>query len=122
MAKGWAGKSKWTAEEWRNYRRAKGIPPKSDMPTIIPPHVTAAGKELALMMACPILDWPTDLYAARDTTAPLFAPKAKTDHLCPCGCGVPHKHAVSRAVKEGGHNRIFWYPNMRCRNKHAGVK
>lgn len=57
------GKTTWTAADWREKRRQKGIPPKADMPTILPQSILDEGRELQAMMDMPALDWPTSKYA-----------------------------------------------------------
>jgi hypothetical protein len=43
------------------------------------------------------------------------------DHLCQCGCGLPHNFSVSRLVDEDGARRVFWYRHIDHRNRHVGA-
>lgn len=126
-------KTTWTKEDWRTYRRAKGIPEKANLPTALPKHIAIEGQKIAWMMQVPILDWSPSLFEdivteSKDTTAPLFAGGSKKptdDHLCRCGCKQRHNHAVSRVVAHDGpfgySRHIAWYRNLSCRNKHVGL-
>jgi hypothetical protein len=78
------------------------------------------------MERVPNLSWPSDLFAAANSTAPLLGRKTlPADMLCACGCRLPHKNAVSRVIEEDGpfgyNRRIAWYANIRCRNAHMGI-
>lgn len=122
----WETAPKKTAAQWREYRRSKGIPPKADMPTRLPPHIARAGQQLQRMLMLPVLDWDTNLFEDivaehKDTTAPLFAPQRSTADLCACGCGIRHNHAVSGLEGEHGSRRVNWYRSMMCKNKHLHI-
>lgn len=122
----WETAPKKTAAQWREYRRSKGIPPKADMPTILPPHIAETGRQLTRMLMLPALDWRPDLFEDivsqnRDTTAPLFAPKRVDTASCGCGCGIKHNHAVSGLEGEHGSRRVVWFRTIGCKNKHFGI-
>jgi hypothetical protein len=106
----WTAKPTWSAEQWRDYRRSKGIPPKADMPTDLS-RFEPQGKELALMMACPGLDWPSDLlkYAAVEDVA--FRPRdSAVNNMCHLnGCAVPHYNRVSAVRSREGVHKVFWF-------------
>lgn len=93
----WSSKIKWTAAEWRDYRRRQGIPPKADMPTLLPPHIFKAGQQLSAMLMLPVLDWHPGLFeditmTTANSTAPLLQ-KPTNERICPCGCGMQHNMA-----------------------------
>jgi len=111
------GKTTWTKEMFEAKRRQQGVPLKANLPTQLPERVYEQGRELAMMMQVPMLDWPATLYGD----------KPKTDeHKCAYStCGKPHKNAVSRVVQQDGpygyNRRIAWYCSQLCRNRHAGL-
>jgi hypothetical protein len=43
------------------------------------------------------------------------------DHLCKCGCGLPHNFSVSRLIGEDGGRVVLWYRHMDHRNRDAGL-
>jgi hypothetical protein len=82
------------------------------------------------MLPVPDLNWPATLFSlpylneASNTTAPLFAGAGKKtlgDHLCACGCKLPHKTAVSGLEGNHGHRRVLWFATMRCKSKYLGL-
>jgi hypothetical protein len=110
----WSNKKQWTADEWKAYRRSKGIPPKADMPTILPPHIAANGRELAMLMMAPLndLNWPRDLYsAAVNTTAPLYrSTKPTVDTIChQAACTALHNNRVSATKTVAGAHYVRWF-------------
>lgn len=77
-----------------------------------------------------MLPWPANLFAQPhlNAAAPLLASSGKKktdDHLCGCGCTIPHRNAVSRVVEEEQYGqrtrRIVWYMSLSCRNKAMGL-
>lgn len=106
---------------WRARRRQQGIPPKADMPTIIPESVYQTGREITAMLMVPALNWPKDLYSSASDSSVQFAPKKVDTAKCQCGCGFNHNHAVSGLEGEAGSRRVVWFSNMRCRNKYFGI-
>src|SRR6266853_5207158 len=92
----WTSKTKWSAEQWREYRRSKGIPPKANMPTDLS-RFEPQGKELALMMVCPVLDWPSDLFKRAAVEDVVFRPRdSAMNNACHLkGCAMPHNNRVS---------------------------
>jgi hypothetical protein len=68
------------------------------------------GRTISAMMHLPTLDWPADLFKATY--------ESLHERLCACGCGKPHRNAVSRVVEGRSGNRILWYRTMSCRNSH----
>lgn len=124
----WQSKIPWTAAQWRNYRREKGIPPKADMPTILPKHIAIEGQKIARMLMIPVLDWQPDLFedimVTKNSTAPMLGKDSTVNYLCACGCKQRHNSAVSRTLKitnaSGRYARVLWYRTIGCRDKHAG--
>ena len=106
----WTSKTKWSAEQWREYRRSKGIPPKADMPTDLS-RFEPRGKELALMMACPVLDWPSDLLRHASVEEVVFRPRdSAIDNTCHLnGCATPHNNRVSGVRTSDGVHKVFWF-------------
>jgi len=114
----WTSKTKWSAEQWREYRRSKGIPPKANMPTDLS-RFEPQGKELALMMTCPVLDWPSDLFKRAAVEDVVFRPRDSamnnTCHLN--GCAMPHNNRVSGVRSNDGVHRVFWFCCVRHMNE-----
>jgi hypothetical protein len=106
----WTSKTKWSAEQWRDYRRSKGTPPKADMPTDLS-RFEPRGKELALMMACPGLDWPSDLFKYGAAGDVAFRPRhSAMNNMCHLnGCAVPHNNRVSAVRSKHGVHKVFWF-------------
>jgi hypothetical protein len=106
----WASKTKWSAEQWREYRRSKGIPPKADMPTDIS-RFEPRGKELALMMACPIRDWPSDLFRQATVEDVVFKSRVSAkNNMCHLnGCTMPHNNRISGVRSNDGVHKVFWF-------------
>src|SRR5258708_11691615 len=106
----WTSKKQWSAEQWREYRRSKGIPPKADMPTDLS-RFEPRGKELALMMACPVLDWPSDLLRHASVEEVVFRPRdSAIDNTCHLnGCATPHNNRVSGARTIDGVPNVFCF-------------
>jgi len=77
---------------------------------------------------CPQLDWPSDVFAdvnmAAASTAPLSRMgKPQTgDHLCRCGCKLPHNYSVSRLTGDHENRRVLWYRHVDHRNRHASTE
>src|SRR5258708_38956557 len=110
----WTSKTKWSAEQWREYRRSKGIPPKADMPTDLS-RFEPRGRELALMMACPVLDWPSDLFKHAAVEDLVFRPRdSAMCHLN--GCARPHNNRVSCVRSNYGVHKVFWFCCVRHMN------
>jgi hypothetical protein len=109
---GWTNKVKWSSEQWKQYRRKKGIPPKSDMPTNIPAHITAAGRELCAMIMCPRLDWPDNLFEdiKADSAVQTFRPKVAAPNLCHYkDCMKLHNNCVSATKTVNGTHHVRWF-------------
>ena len=106
----WTSKTKWSAEQWREYRRSKGIPPKANMPTDLS-RFEPQGKELALMMVCPVLDWPSDLFKRAAVEDVVFRPRdSAMNNACHLkGCAMPHNNRVSGVRSNDGVHKVFWF-------------
>jgi len=74
---------------------------------------------------CPQLDWPSDPFTAVNiktiSTGPLLqlGKRHTDDHLCRCGCKLPHNHAVSRLITVHEDRHVLWYRNVDHLNRHA---
>lgn len=65
------------------------------------------------------LNWPTDLFAQANSTAPLLKPIPPTnERICPCGCGMPHNMACSALEGEHGSRRVVWLRSMTCKTRY----
>lgn len=77
---------------------------------------------------CPWVDWPSDPFASANTraigTAALLRDGKRRidDHLCQCGCGLPHNHAVSRLITIDEDRHVLWYRNLDHLNRHTSGK
>jgi hypothetical protein len=78
------------------------------------------------------LNWPASLFslpylnvATTSSAAADASKKSTSDHLCACGCKLPHRYAVSRVIERDGpfgyDRSVVWYRNLDHRNKHAGL-
>jgi hypothetical protein len=88
-------------------------PDHNDSDPFYHPWFVETGGEISAMMHLPTLDWPPDLFKAKDNLV--------VERLCACSCGRPHNNAVSRVVDGRAGKRILWYRTMCCRNKHRGT-
>jgi hypothetical protein len=76
----------------------------------------------------PRVDWPGDPFAIANTktinTAPLpgHGKRRTDDHLCRCGCKLPHNHAVSRLITVHEDRHVLWYRNVDHLNRHTSGK
>jgi hypothetical protein len=74
---------------------------------------------------CPQLNWPGDAFAEANVAAISTAPLLKrgkirtAEHLCRCGCKLPHNHAVSRLTGDHGSRRVLWYRHADHRARHG---
>jgi len=59
----------WTAEQWREHRRAKG---KVNHATVLPKSIAEAGRELQAMIDCPARDWPLSKWGHPQTVAEIM--------------------------------------------------
>jgi hypothetical protein len=73
------------------------------------------------MAACPMLDWPVDLFLQNQNVSLVPRDKPKSEFLCTCGCQQRHNCAVCRVVGPNGDPQVLWYRTIRCLNKHAGI-
>ena len=74
---------------------------------------------------CPQLNWPSDVFAEANMAASRAAALKERDnvrvaeHLCRCGCKLPHNNAVPRLFLDQGDRQILWYRNADHRNRHV---
>jgi hypothetical protein len=85
------------------------------------PRILEHERPLCVVVICPKLDWPSDLFAQNKDT--VFKPleKPTTEFHCACGCQQRHNCAISRVVAMDSDRHVLWYRTMRCRNKHAAM-
>jgi hypothetical protein len=74
---------------------------------------------------CPQVGWPIDPFAIANmrtiSTASLlrYDRRRTDDHLCRCGCKLPHNHAVSRLITTNENRVVLWYRNVDHLNRHT---
>lgn len=111
----------WTAKQWREARRQKGVPSKDNLPTVLPARVYQQGKELQDMMMMPALDWGKGLAVNTPSSPGPSSPRKVDTSKCACGCGFSHNSAVSGLEGDSSARRVLWFRTMRCKNKYFKV-
>jgi hypothetical protein len=60
-----------------------------------------------------------NMNAVSSTPLADFGKRRTDDHLCRCGCKLPHNHAVSRLITVHEDRHVLWYRNVDHLNSHT---